>query len=912
MIGELVIGALFKMGVDAGTRLLITRAAKRLKAGTLDPNQDIAEAALRAHLSASLHLLESVEDDIIAWEGSVAGEAVRVKGTSDYFTRAHTYLLRSLKAKPLRANLPRDSNAMIETSLGRLLAVEREDFGQEQTNVEDKLVAQALEEVHKAGAWQDMPPPLARAFEDAVSGWHAAFSNFLAIEVKNNEPFFRIFLVLKQEAISSEIGEMREEQAELIKTLLSEGVTIEALEDIAEKLDRQDEFLEEIRDEVKEVGSKVEHVPEDTVELLLNALDQREKEKIEAAEAAGMERGAIIEIARRINSNVGNFNQALVEVRRAVELAIKVEDEGHRSSNLGQFVDLVLARIAALTAKGDFDGAASEAEDAFEQWQDDETGRREASRQGGLKLLEEGLNQHILRRDPVAAARIVEEMAVLQNEVHRESLFDALRAAWDEWHVRGRDKGLNFDLEVAIELARRTQAIASNTDEVGTALNDLGCALINLGGRRGGTDCLEASVKAFESALEQRTRERAPVNWGATQHNLGSALAVLGERQSGTARLEDAVEALILALEERTRKRAPLDWADTQNNLGNALRCLGARESGTERLELAVEAYKSALKERTRERTPLGWAETQHNLGNAVLDLGKRADDPIRLNAAVEAYTQALKERRREQVPLDWALTQHGLACALRFLGSREEDTIRLTASVEAFNLALEERTRERVPLGWAETQDGLGNALQTLGRLEKSTARIEAAVEAHKSALMERTRERVPLDWAATQSNLGCALQALGELEKGTRHLEGAVEAFKLALKERTREHVPLGWAGLQNNLGLALLTLGNRESGTEHLEDAVEACNLALEERTWDRVPIDWAGTQNNLGNALWILGVREGGVEHLEAAVKAIESSWEVYKEAGFYQYRDGVISRLSRILALILKRKSGDAD
>jgi hypothetical protein len=46
-------------------------------------------------------------------------------------------------------------------------------------------------------------------------------------------------------------------------------------------------------------------------------------------------------------------------------------------------------------------------------------------------------------------------------------------------------------------------------------------------------------------------------------------------RRPGTARLEEAVAAFRAALEERTRDRVPLDWATTQNNLGHALRALG-------------------------------------------------------------------------------------------------------------------------------------------------------------------------------------------------------------------------------------------------------------------------------------------------------------------------------------------------
>ena len=71
----------------------------------------------------------------------------------------------------------------------------------------------------------------------------------------------------------------------------------------------------------------------------------------------------------------------------------------------------------------------------------------------------------------------------------------------------------------------------------------------------------------------------------------------LGERESGTARLEEAVAAYRAALEERTRERVPLQWATTQNNLGNALATLGERESGTARLEEAVAAYRAALEE---------------------------------------------------------------------------------------------------------------------------------------------------------------------------------------------------------------------------------------------------------------------------------------------------------------------------
>ena len=55
---------------------------------------------------------------------------------------------------------------------------------------------------------------------------------------------------------------------------------------------------------------------------------------------------------------------------------------------------------------------------------------------------------------------------------------------------------------------------------------------------------------------------------------LGIALATLGERESGTERLEQAVAAFTEALKERTRERVPLGWAATQNNLDNTIQIL--------------------------------------------------------------------------------------------------------------------------------------------------------------------------------------------------------------------------------------------------------------------------------------------------------------------------------------------------
>jgi tetratricopeptide (TPR) repeat protein len=105
---------------------------------------------------------------------------------------------------------------------------------------------------------------------------------------------------------------------------------------------------------------------------------------------------------------------------------------------------------------------------------------------------------------------------------------------------------------------------------------------------------LREALAACSEAMEERTRERDPQGWAATQDSLGFTLEALGERESGTARLEEAVTADRAALEERTRERDPLQWAETQSNLGAALEALGERQKDAKLMEEAVKAMSGA------------------------------------------------------------------------------------------------------------------------------------------------------------------------------------------------------------------------------------------------------------------------------------------------------------------------------
>jgi hypothetical protein len=81
----------------------------------------------------------------------------------------------------------------------------------------------------------------------------------------------------------------------------------------------------------------------------------------------------------------------------------------------------------------------------------------------------------------------------------------------------------------------------------------------------------------------------------AVQRQLRLALRVNGERESGTARLEEAVAAYRDALQERTRERVPLEWAMSTGNQGVALMLLAERRRDAEMAKLAVQQIEAAF-----------------------------------------------------------------------------------------------------------------------------------------------------------------------------------------------------------------------------------------------------------------------------------------------------------------------------
>ncbi|MFN7595327.1 MAG: hypothetical protein ACK5PT_00930 [Cereibacter sp.] len=262
---------------------------------------------------------------------------------------------------------------------------------------------------------------------------------------------------------------------------------------------------------IEDTTGRIDATTQETAEQLRHLTEMvAHLTRATAARASGITDDALIGLARRIAADVADPAAAFRELENAVDIAIRVQAEGRQGSNLGDFVDEVLRRVAALAAQNQYDTAAREIDAALEQEQAESTARR-------IRLLDAGIAQDILRRDPDSAARRLLLKADL--EAGGVANVAACRSLQYEWYERGRDKGLNFDLAIAIELSTLTLHRANGPDDRGISLNDLGNALQTLGQREAGTARLEQAVAAYRAALTERTQDRVPLDWARTLYN---------------------------------------------------------------------------------------------------------------------------------------------------------------------------------------------------------------------------------------------------------------------------------------------------------------------------------------------------------------------------------------------------------
>jgi hypothetical protein len=169
-------------------------------------------------------------------------------------------------------------------------------------------------------------------------------------------------------------------------------------------------------------------------EELVAALERRGL--LAGAETAGLQRRTIITLAQRLKpAERLDFEQAVPELERAVEVALDVIARGERGTNDDAFVNTVLARVAERVRSDDLDGGAQAIDAALAEI---EAGYRRSQ----TTLLEEGIKVDTLRRD--AAARRIEMLVAVDHSSDRPAWLSEFRERFDSFLSDGETRGIQF------------------------------------------------------------------------------------------------------------------------------------------------------------------------------------------------------------------------------------------------------------------------------------------------------------------------------------------------------------------------------------------------------------------------------------------------------------------------------------
>ena len=171
-------------------------------------------------------------------------------------------------------------------------------------------------------------------------------------------------------------------------------------------------------------------------EILVDWLEKRGI--LKPAEMAGLQRRTIISLARGLNRDVSDFDQAVVELERAVEIALDVIVRGDQATNTDEFVAKVLREIAEKTKREDFDGGAHAVDEALAELDRRELEQRDTARRARIDLLEAGVRQDALRRD--AVARRIEGLVAVQHPAERPPWSPKFREHYKSFSDEGETK----------------------------------------------------------------------------------------------------------------------------------------------------------------------------------------------------------------------------------------------------------------------------------------------------------------------------------------------------------------------------------------------------------------------------------------------------------------------------------------
>jgi hypothetical protein len=269
----------------------------------------------------------------------------------------------------------------------------------------------------------------------------------------------------------------------------------------------------------------------------------------ELTHARDVAEGFIREMAKRVAGDKAlDFDGMKQQVQRAIEV-YETEIAGRPiETNIDASLDAALAKARTQVDRGQSRLARDTLRRAAEAMQREREDRHARYVAGQTLLYNRERDIALAAYDGEAAADAIVALAEALHGTNAALVFGFLSSEATTLYEHGRDRGSNVHLTALIVLRRKLLALAAS-DERSTAHDNLGAALASLGEREGGTARLEEAVAAYRAALEERTRERVPLDWAAGLGNQGVTLMLIADRSNDLVVGETAMRQIETAYE---------------------------------------------------------------------------------------------------------------------------------------------------------------------------------------------------------------------------------------------------------------------------------------------------------------------------------------------------------------------------
>ncbi|ABD54781.1 hypothetical protein [Jannaschia sp. CCS1] len=414
------------------------------------------------------------------------------------------------------------------------------------------------------------------------------------------------------------------------KVFLQEGIT--ALErDLADGFSRIEAKLDQVQRVGSDTNQRVRSL-ETMVSDLKDMLGSSKTLLSPAAQDLTHQNELIEALASRYASETpDNLQTALLGMAQALETSASKRDSTAPHKGKGLDITTLSAELETLNSIGRLDDAQAALGAAAQAHNTD-----------ARALSELSITQAMLAGNSAAVAE-VERKRCMNNDGPQE-VFEDLLMSTQSWCTSGQEKGIAFNLAVAIACARHACDWAQSAPNRFSASLSLGTALLALARLDGHRAGLDEAARVLRSALTDDSDDLDPTDRVSARVTLANILLELSERISGDYRYP---EAAILAKDALTlcdRQTGPRLWGHTTNALGTCLVASGRAFMDPAHIRAGIANYEAASQVLTEDMVPLDWARGQASLGDALLALhGCWDGDDALLDQATTAYRNAKK-----------------------------------------------------------------------------------------------------------------------------------------------------------------------------------------------------------------------------------------------------------------------------